>query len=80
MLFEEIFRHTFLALADKLINTTNDEENKIIINDLKKNKDKIYEKDDFNNFIINPGYKRGDLIDATEVILDFNEIIQLDLT
>ena len=27
---------------------------------LKKNKDKIYEQDDFNNFVIQPGYKRGD--------------------
>ena len=36
------------------------EENQIIINNIKKNKDKIYEQDDFNNFIIQPGYKRGD--------------------
>ena len=36
-LFEEIFGHTFVALADKLINTKNKEENKIIISDIKKN-------------------------------------------
>ena len=47
-------------LIDKLINTTNKEEYQIIINDIKKNKDKIYEQDDFNNFVIQPGYKRGD--------------------
>ena len=35
-LFEKIFGHTFAALADKLINTTNKEENKIIIDDIKK--------------------------------------------
>ena len=35
-LFEEIFGHTFVALADKVINTTNKEENKIIIDDIKK--------------------------------------------
>ena len=35
-LFEGIFGHTFVALADKVINTTNKEENKIIIDDIKK--------------------------------------------
>ena len=35
-LFEEVFGHTFVTLANKLINTTNTEENQIIINDLKK--------------------------------------------
>ena len=33
-LFEKVFGHTFAALADKLINTTNKEENKIIIDDI----------------------------------------------
>ena len=44
-LFEEVFGHTFVKLAGKLINTTNKEENQVIINDIKKNKDKLYEKD-----------------------------------
>ena len=35
-LFEEIFGHTFVTLANKLINTTNKEENRIIISDIKK--------------------------------------------
>ena len=35
-LFEEVFGHTFVTLADKLINTTKKEENQIIINDIKK--------------------------------------------
>ena len=35
-LFEEIFGHTFVTLANKLINATNKEENRIIINDIKK--------------------------------------------
>ena len=35
-LFEKIFGHTFAALADKLINTTNKEEKKIIIDYIKK--------------------------------------------
>ena len=78
-LFEEVFGHTFVTLADKLINTTNKEENIIIFNDIKKNKDKLYEQDDFNNFVIQPGHKRVDLIDAAKIILEFNETIQSDL-
>ena len=78
-LFEEVFGHTFVTLADKLINTTNKEENIIIFNDIEKNKDKLYEQDDFNNFVIQPGHKRVDLIDAAKIILEFNETIQSDL-
>ena len=77
-LFEEIFGHTFVALADKVINTTNKEENKIIIDDIKKNRDKLYEQDDFGNNIIKPAYKRGDLLDAVKIILEFNEVLLLD--
>ena len=77
-LFEEVFGHTFVTLADKLINTTNKEENQIIINDIKKNKYKLYEQDVFYNFTIQPGHKIVDLIDAAKLILKFNEIIQLD--
>ena len=77
-LFKEIFGHTFAALADKLINTTSKEENKIIINDIKKNRDKIYEQDDFNNFVIQPSYKRSDLLDAVKIIIDYNEVIKSD--
>ena len=35
-LFEKIFAHKFVALADKLINTRSKEENQIFINDIKK--------------------------------------------
>ena len=77
-LFEEVLGHTFVTLANKLINTTNKEENQIIIDDIKKNKDKLYEQGDFHNFVIQPGYKRVDLIDAAKLILEFNEKIQLD--
>ena len=79
-LFEEIFGHTFVTLADKLVNTTNKEENQIIIDDFKKSKDKLYKQDDFYNFVIQPWDKRVDLLDAAKIILEFNEIIQLDLT
>ena len=66
-LFEEVFGHAFVALADELINTTNQEENQIIINDIKKNKDKLYEQDDFYNFVIQPGDKGVDLIDDAKL-------------
>ena len=43
-LFEQIFGHTLIKLANKLINTTNKEENQIIVKNINKNKDKIYEQ------------------------------------
>ena len=78
-LFEEVFGHTFVTLVNKLINTTNKEENQIIVNDIEKNKYKLYEQDDFHSFVIQPGYQRVNLIDAAKFILEFNETIQLDL-
>ena len=52
-LFVEIFGYTFGTLANKLINTTNKEENQVIINAiLKKNKKKLYEKDDDDDYVI----------------------------
>ena len=41
-LFEQIFGHTLIKLTDKLINTTNKEENEIIVNSINKNNDKLY--------------------------------------
>ena len=35
-LFEEVFGHAFVALVNKLMHTTNKEENQLIINDIKK--------------------------------------------
>ena len=79
-LFEEIFGHKYVALADKLSNTKSKEENQIFINDIKKNRDKIYQQDDSSNYVIQQIYKRSDLISAIDVILNFNEIIHLDLS
>ena len=76
-LFEEIFGHTFVTLANKVINTTNKEEKQIIINDIKNKRDKLYEHDGFYNYIIQSSSKHIDLIDATKIILEFNETIQL---
>ena len=40
-LFEQIFGHTLIKLADKLINTTNKEENQVIVINIEKSKDKL---------------------------------------
>ena len=71
-LFEQIFGHTLIKLADKLINATNKEENQIIVQNINKNKDKIYEqkKDDW---VIQPSDQRINLFHAIKLILDFNE-------
>ena len=76
-LFEKIFGCKFATLVDKLINTTSKEENQMLINDIKKNKDKILEEYKFNKSVIK---QRGDLYDVVKVILEFNERIQSDLT
>ena len=62
-LFEQIFGHTLIKLADKLINTTNKEENQIIVKNIEKNIDKLHKMDD---------YEWVDLYEAANLILDFN--------
>ena len=44
MLFKQIFGHTFETLGNKLINTTNKEENQIIVNNIKESKEKLYKE------------------------------------
>ena len=78
-LFEQLFGHTLETSTNKLINTTNKKENQIIINNIKKNKDKLYEQDEFNDRVTQPNDQRINLIDAIDLILDFNETIQLDM-
>ena len=72
-LFEQIFGHTLIKLADKLINTTNKEENQIIVKNIEKNKDKLFEMDEFNDWVIQPSDRRINLKDSIDLILDFNE-------
>ena len=72
-LFKQIFGHTLEALANKLINTKSKEENQITVNNINKNKDKLYEEDDSRNYVIQPSDRRIDLIDAIDLILEFNE-------
>ena len=78
-LFEQIFGHALIKLADKLINTTNKKENQIIVKSVYKNKKKHFEKDELNDCVIQPNSQRIDLIHAYKLILKFNETIQLDM-
>ena len=78
-LFEQIFGHTLIKLADKLINTTNKEENQIIVKNINKNKEKLSEMDLFYDWVIQPSDRCINLIDFLNLTLDFNETIQLDL-
>ena len=72
--FEQIFGHILIKLADKLINTTNKEENQIIVKNIEKNKDKLFEMKDYSNeWVIQPNSQRINLKDAIDLILDFNE-------
>ena len=73
-LFETIFGHTLIKLADKLINTTNKEENQIIVKNINNNNNnKLFEIDNFNNWVIQPSNRRINLKDTIDLILDFNE-------
>ena len=78
-LFEQIFGHTLIKLADKLINATNKEENQIIFKNIEKNKDKLLEMDDFGDWVFQPNSQCIDLLDTAKFILNFNKTIQSDL-
>ena len=75
-LFKQIFGHTFETLANKLINTSNKKENQILFNNINENKTKLYEKDEtdpFYDYVIQPSDRRNNLINAINLILNFNE-------
>ena len=62
------------------MNTIGKEENKTIIDNIEKNKDKSYEQDEHSKFVIQATHKHGDLLDAIKIILNFSEALSLDLT
>ena len=68
-----IFAHTFETLANKLINTTNKAENQIIVKNINENKEKLYEEDEMRDYVIQSSSRRVSLIDAINLILDFNK-------
>ena len=63
-IFEQIFGHTFETLANKLINTTNKEENQIIVKNINENKEKLYKMDPFHDRVIQPNSQCINLIDV----------------
>ena len=68
-LFEQIFGHALIKLADKLINTTNKEEKQITV--IKKTKHKIFEMDEFSDWVIKPNSQHISLLDTIDLILNF---------
>ena len=80
-LFSKIFGYTLEALASKLINTIDKEEYETIVESIKENEEKLDGVDEtstFKNYVIRPNDKRNNLIDVINLILEFNEKIQLD--
>ena len=77
-LFEQIFPHTIETSVNKLINTTNKEENLIIVNNINKNKEKLYKKEETSygyDYVIQPSQQHVDLNYTINLILNFNETI-----
>ena len=72
-LFKQIFGHTLEKLANKLINTTSEEENQTIAKNIDKNRDRLYEEDDFRDYVIQTSDRRIDLIEAIKLILNFSK-------
>ena len=72
-LFEQIFGHALETLAIKLINTKNKEENQTFVNNINKNKEKLYKYNKKHNYVIQPRGRRNNLIDAINLILHFNK-------
>ena len=77
-IFKQIFGQAFQTLANKPENATNKEENQIIVNNIKENKEKLYEEKE-DDYVIQPSDRLDNLIDAIDLILGFNETIQVDL-
>ena len=80
-LFEKIFGHTHIKLVDKLISTTNKDDNQIIVKNINANKKKTSrtKKKKPYDYVIEPTYRHIDLMKAVKLILDFNESKLKDL-
>ena len=59
-LFGQIFGHKLIKLADKLINTKNNNDNQSVVQNIEKSKDKLFKKDEFNDWVIQ-AQQRSDL-------------------
>ena len=69
-----------IKLLSKLTNITSKGDNQMLVNDIEVNRDKIFKQDEYGKFVIQPAYKRGDLLDVVKIILKFNKTIQPYLT
>ena len=78
-LFENIFGHNLIKIMDELINTTNKEKNEIIVDNICKNQNRLFEMDDSNDWMIQPSSQHIKLLYGIDLILNFNKTIQLDL-
>ena len=52
----------------------------MIIDHIEKRKDKLFEQDEYSQYVIQPAHKRDDLLDTVKVIQKFNKTIQPNLT
>ena len=79
-LFAKMFGYKLKALANKLINTTNKEQNQIIVNNINENKKKLYEINEtsaFNDYVIQPSDRHINLIDVINFIFRLSNFIFL---
>ena len=74
-LFEKVFGHALIKLTDKLINTTDKEENQIIGDSIKRNKHKLYETNEFSDWVIKTKGQGINLLYIIDLILNFNKTI-----
>ena len=52
----------------------------MLVNDTEINRDKMFEQDELNKFVIKQAHKRRDLLDTVRAIFKINEVLSLDLT
>ena len=69
-LFKQIFGHTLIKLANKLINTTDKKENRIIVKNINANKKEVNKKEKTtpDDWVIQPSYRRINLIKAIKLV------------
>ena len=80
-LFGKIFGHALIKLVDKLISTTNKEDSQIIVKNINVNKKNLQKRKKTKpyDYVIEPTYRRINLMKAIKFILDFSESKLKDL-
>ena len=74
-MFKKVFGHKFAVLVEKLINTVDKEEYKIIIDDIENNGDQNSKEYKFDESVIK---QSGDLSGAVKIILEINKVLTPD--